>query len=69
MQTATHAHSTDSTVHRLLQPQPEQQYQLPAEVLESILSASAEGRRTLLILRQRQAFIKIHGDPFGAEVL
>ncbi len=44
-----------------------QQYQLPEEDRQSILSNSREGRRTLLIEKQRAAFIQLHGDPFGTE--
>lgn len=40
-------------------------YSLPAEDRQALLSCSREGRRTLLIERQRQAFIELHGSPFG----
>ena len=66
MQTAT---PVRATVQSLLPPQVEQEYQLPPGFRESVLSRSKEGRRTLLIERQRQAFIAIHGDAFGADVL
>lgn len=48
--------------------QAQQQYQLSEEDRQSILSNSQAGRRTLLIEKQREAFIQLHGDPFGAEL-
>ncbi|MDP2196094.1 MAG: hypothetical protein Q8J72_08925 [Rhodocyclaceae bacterium] len=40
-------------------------YSLPAEDRRALLAGSREGRRTLLIERQRLTFIALHGSPFG----
>lgn len=40
-------------------------YSLPDADRQALLVGSREGRRTLLIERQRQAFIALHGSEFG----
>lgn len=58
--------ATPATVRQVRQVQ-QQGYQLQKEDRQVLLSRSREGRRTLLIERQRDAFIAMYGSPFGEE--
>ncbi len=50
---------------QILAVQKKQEYVLPQSDRFALLSRTAFGRRALLIERQRNAFIKRYGDPFG----